>query len=456
MNSLITNNKFLRYINSKIPPIYRRHYSYYEKTLDLISKAEQSGDEFIKEFQLNKINDLLNIAWQIPGYQKYWKNEDFNKKRLESLAEFTELPVLKKSYIKAHREDFKPNQPTYKTTRTGGSTGSPFQSYEPIYLPRIELAFIHSIWKRFYDNIDLNTKATILRGAKIKGKSNFDPMKGLFLSSYQLTSDSARDFIELIDKHKTPILHAYPSSLIQFVKYLKKLDKYPKHQFSLIALGSEPITKDQKKYLSDFFQAPIAHWYGQGEKVVLAGNRPDDQSLIIEKLYSITELLNTEDKAIETGKEGRIIGTSLWNTTMPLLRYDTGDRGVSGKIWESNINQPENLVAIKGRSHEFLVTKNQSLVPVTALTLSYRRFDEIKRVQFVQSMVGTASILVELMPDSENFDLTPLKELLDDLLHNQVDVDIEVVPKIKPTESGKHVYLIQNLNLSSFKSETPA
>ena len=435
-----------------MPPLLRKHYSYYKQTTELLSK--DFGNKELEKIQLKQLNKALEVAWKIQGYKKFWFSSGFNHSQLSDLGDYKEIPVIDKEYIRNNREDFKPLHSNYRTIKTGGSTGDPFQSYEPIYQQRIEQAFILHIWRRYYAEVNIKTKSTIIRGSKLDQTWKYDPMRGLFLTSYQVTKKTVLDFIELIDRYKTPILHAYPSSLFQFSKYITQLNKYPKHQFKLIALGSEPLAVYQYELFKSVFNAPIVNWYGHGEKVILAGTKPNHNSHFVEKIYGITELLNDRNEAVGVGEVGELVGTSLWNNVMPLIRYKTGDKAVSSKDWGKELKQPEILSKIIGRKHEFLVTKNKTLVPVTALTLSYGKFDEIKRVQFYQDEIGIATLHIELMDPNNYFNSDTLSSLFKELLGDQIDIKLNFISKIEPTISGKHIYLVQKLNMSDFDNDT--
>ena len=450
MNKKIINNTFLRYLNSKVPPPFRRNYSYYKKASNLLN--ENLSKQSIKEIQLRQLNKILEISWQIPGYRNFWKSHNFNKKQLSHLKEYLEIPPIDKEYIRTNRNNFLPLTNSYAITKTGGSTGNPFQCYDPLYMSRIEQAFILHAWRQHYSEIGITTKSTILRGAKVKKNWAYDPMRGLILSSFRLKEEIVLEFVKLIDRYKTPVLHAYPSSLYQFSKYLKKLNCTPKHKFKLIALGSEPLAEYQKNLFKEVFNAPISHWYGHGEKVIFAANKPNTSHHYVEKLYGITELLSSEAYQTPIGEEGELVGTSLWNNCMPLIRYRTGDRAVSSKIWDDEINQPGVLSKIIGRKHEYLVTKKGALLTVTAHTLLYGIFDEIKRVRFEQDTIGTATLHVELMDKNKPFDQSQLGSMFTELMGDDIDIKINIIEEIKPTKTGKHIYINQKLDLTEFQN----
>ncbi len=452
MNKKIINNTFLRFLNSKIPPPFRRNYSYYNEITKLLN--ENLSEKSVKELQLKQLNKVLEVGWRIPGYVSFWESNNFKKKELTHLKEYLEIPPINKEYIRSKRSEFAPVTDSYIITRTGGSTGNPFQCYDPPYMSRIEQAFILDAWRQHYFQINIETKSTILRGAKVKKNWAYDPMRGLILSSFRLKEEIVMEFVKLIDRYKTPVLHAYPSSLYQFSKYLKRLGCFPKHKFKLIALGSEPLTEYQKNLFEEVFEAPISHWYGHGEKVVFAANRPNKSYHFVEKLYGITELLGKDKHQISVNEEGELVGTSLWNTCMPLIRYRTGDRAISSEIWDKDINQPSVLSSIIGRKHEYLVTKKGSLLTVTAHTLLYGMFDEIKRVRFEQNKVGIAILHIELMDKNNHFNLSRLHTLFTELMGDDIEIKLNLVEEIKPTKSGKHIYLDQKLDLGDYQHES--
>jgi phenylacetate-CoA ligase len=451
MKPWITQNKVFRFINSKIPPRYRRHFSYYKSTRRLISRTKNKSVSSVHSFQLDQINKILAIGWQISGYKKYWETAGFQKKKLFSLSEISEIPVITKKYIKEQRDEFQPLDSPIRVTKTGGSTGTPFQVFEPIFQPRIELAFIHDSWSNYHPEVSLKTKATILRGTKIDGKWKHDPMKGLLLSTFQLSEETAHEFASLIDKYKTPILHAYPSSLYQFAKFLKENELNLSHTFSVICLGSEPLLTYQKKLIDEIFKAPVCHWYGQGEKVVFASSIPEKEGFHIYPQYGYTEILNERNEPVKEGEQGKIVGTSFWNTTVPLIRYNTSDLGIV-KTYPKDPDSSFSFVLseISGRSVDFLLTSEETLIPVTALNVTCAQFEEIKRVRFYQKTPGKADLLVELMPGINSFDFQKLTESLKELTQRKIDIDLTIKDHIPPTKSGKHIYLKQELDLSEY------
>ena len=445
----LSNIKLLRYINSKIPPPLRRHYSYYKNTRDLIDSTQKNSTSEVFDFQLSQLNKILKIGWKIEGYKKFWLDNGFSKKEILHLNEAYEIPVISKEIIKQNRAFFNPVDKNYKKTTTGGSTGSPFIIYEPEHQSRIEAAFIHDAWSNFYPEISINTKTTILRGIKINKDWEFDPMRGLILSTFSLKKNSILKFKSLIEKYCTPVLHAYPSSLFLFAKMLK--ENSINHGFKCICLGSEPLYDYQINLIKEVFKSHIVHWYGQGEKVVFASNKPNDYKFHIYPQYGFTEVLTKSRLKQTLGKKGNIIGTSFWNTSMPLIRYDTQDIGVVSKypdISESTYSFV--LDQISGRSQDFILTNLNSIIPVTALNVTCSRFHEINRVRFHQKEPGAVELNIELLPDITTFDTNLLIEELKTLTKNSITFIPKKVDSISPTKNGKHVYLIQELNIKPY------
>ena len=79
-----------------------------------------------------------------------------------------------------------------------------------------------------------------------------------------------------------------------------------------------------RRHVTRSFGAPIQQNYGLNE-VGLVAVRCEAGRYHVHAEHCHAEILDDAGKQVEAGKTGRIIVTSLTNTAMPLLRYDTGD-----------------------------------------------------------------------------------------------------------------------------------
>ena len=71
--------------------------------------------------------------------------------------------------------------------------------------------------------------------------------------------------------------------------------------------------------------ATLIDYYGMAERVVFATECEHHRGLHLNMDFAITEVLNEANEPVPPGSLGWLVGTSLHNIGMPLLRYRSGD-----------------------------------------------------------------------------------------------------------------------------------
>ena len=263
----------LRKLRSFLPEKYSENYRDYKRFRESIREQNSNPDQQWRDFQYHKLKEMIELAWNnIEGYRELWEKAGFNPAKFKAPEDIMLIPAITKHDIRENPDAFiNPHIKSRFLHKSGGSTGTPFQFYEPMNARVIEKAFMHEIWSRFYPGISLKTRSTIIRGKIIKDNISWDPMLGLVLSTFKMNNDIAGEFLSAIEKYKTPLLHAYPAALYFFARMIKKNNWKIKHRFEAIMLGSEKLYEFQRELLLEVFDTKICHWYGQAEQVVLAG-----------------------------------------------------------------------------------------------------------------------------------------------------------------------------------------
>ncbi|MCK4746377.1 MAG: phenylacetate--CoA ligase family protein, partial [Bacteroidales bacterium] len=339
---------------------------------------------------------MIRLCWEkIEGYRKHWESAGFHPDHFRSLDDITRIPVITKDIIRQRPASFtNPHKIPRVLHTTGVSTGMPFQFYEPSNAGIIEKAFMHELWSGFYSKISLKTRSTIIRGKIIKGNIHFDPMLGLILSTYKITPDIVRAYLKAIEKYKTPLLHAYPSSLYFMARIMKEHGLKINHAFKAVMLGSEKLYDFQRETIMEVFNAPVCHWYGLAEKVVFAGNQPGDNLFHIQALYGYAEILREDGMPVRYGESGEIVGTGYWNTVTPFIRYKTMDRAETGTTVSSSAGSGQAVLrSIQGRMQDVVVSRSGAFLSLVTLANVVAQFDEIERFRFLQEEPGRLRFL---------------------------------------------------------------
>ena len=258
-------------------------------------------------------------------------------------------------------------------------------------------------------------------------------------------------YIEQIKKFKPKFLHVYPSVLTILAKFMKRNKIKSFSSIKAILVSSENIYPWQTKLFEEVFQCKVFSFYGLTEMVALAGACERSYDYHIFPEYSYVELIGKDGKQVtEEGAIGEIVGTAFDNYAMPLIRYRTGDLAVYTKqrcICGRNYPLLKN---IEGRLQELIVTKNNSLVTLTAFLFAqrFKAFENIENIQLYQQEKG--KIIVKIVK-GQKYTIKDEEEIKTKMLRvvdGQLDISFEYVNEIPKTERGKHKFLIQKLPIN--------
>ena len=295
------------------------------------------------------------------------------------------FPYLSKEDVMAQQRDFldcrlDPSRLMYATS--GGSSGQGIGMWRSKQLADIEKAFFTHEWGKLGFSFD---KARILRiGADARRLAHEAPLRvlgnRLMLSPYHVHETHKAAIVDAIGRFRPDYVHGYPSSVTALADLLQPGELGV--QVKAVLLASEPATAAQLGAIRRVFRAPVSLNYGLSERTNLAFLNVDDQGTsdyLFQQLYGWNE--NRMD-----GERLEIVGTSLWNDVMPLIRYRTGDYGLIGA--------DGHCPAIDGRGHEFLVDRAGQRIPGLAIVIDELTWDFVRLYQVRQARAGAITLAV--------------------------------------------------------------
>jgi phenylacetate-CoA ligase len=292
------------------------------------------------------------------------------------------FPYLTKDQVMAQQRDFldcriDPRTLLYATS--GGSSGQGIGMWRSKRLADIEKAFFTHEWGRFGFSFD---KARILRiGADARRLAHEAPARvvgnRLMLSPYHVTQQHRAAILDAIVRFRPACLHAYPSSAAALAELLGA--DAAAAPIDAVLLASEPATPAQLAAIRTVFRCPVSLNYGLSERTNLAfADCADDGA----GAYRFQPLYGWS----ENRSDGEIVGTSLWNDVMPLIRYRTGDYGI--------IDADGRCAAIEGRSQEFLVDRSGHRIPGLAIVIDEATWDFVRLYQVRQRRPGEITLAI--------------------------------------------------------------
>jgi phenylacetate-CoA ligase len=134
---------------------------------------------------------------------------------------------------------------------------------------------------------------------------------------------------------------------------------------------------------------------------------------------------------------------------MPFIRYKTEAIAIYTHEKCKCGRNYEILKKIEGRQTERVITKSGAKVALTAIIFSqhFQAFKKIERMQLVQKHIGEVTVrVIEKAPLNE-LDKQEIISKIRNATKDELEVDIQLVHNIELTGSGKHKFLIQNLDV---------
>jgi len=446
----------IKYVYGLLPPRIRYGRVFWE-TYNFLQESQWWSREKLEEYQMQQLSRLLHHAYEnVPYYRRIFDEWGIKPKDIQDFGDMRKLPFLTKDLVRENLQELVArNYPKSKLqyVTTGGSTGTPLGFYQERVISDLrEWAFMLIQWERV--GFKMGDRCVILRGNVVthayKGKLwEYDPInRYLILSSYHMNDVTLPEYVTRIRQFKPDFIQAYPSAITILAMYMKANNIEPFKTVKAILCGSENLYQWQRELLEEVFQCRVYSWYGQTEKVALAGECEKSSFYHIFPEYGFVEIIGKDGQPAANGELGEIVATGFNNYACPLIRYRTGDLAVvAADTCRCGRNYPL-IERVEGRVQEFLVAKDGSLVPLAPALFSIHdaKWSMVKKVQFVQEEIGKVTIRVVKDRASAESDVKSyLLGVLSKRLEGRCELSIEFVEDIPLTQSGKHRYLEQHL-----------
>lgn len=420
------------------------------RELKLLSKFHSDNVKIDFLFYRNKkLSKILNYAQtNCSYYSNLFKEFGINA---DNLKNFENLPLLDKIIIKNNKNKLissKINQLPHYIMNTGGSTGEPLEFPATLHTATQHQAFLYKIigYKKG-DIIAAFDGTSIPENLRAKNifwsKKNYRdiPYGRISYSSLYLTKETIYHYVNNIISLKPSFLRGYPSFISQLASFIIENDIKIQFKIKGVELTAEIATDEQVNLIKNAFNTKVFFQYGHSEVSVFGYTLDNSYEYFCSPFYGFTEVLNSEGKHVKIGEEGEIVVTGFNNIALPFIRYKTGDIA----IFNGDINGIVRLKKILGRTQDYIYSKNNDRVSLTALVFGchYHAFANIIKWQIVQNMPGHIDIHIIKGNDFRDKDE---KEIRDNFLNTcGIETNFIYVDSIQLTGRGKSKFLIQNI-----------
>lgn len=381
---------------------------------------------------------LLDLAAEhVPGYRGLIPDGDDPFERLAA------LPPLHRQRVREREGEFVDSRLSKRRLfidKTSGSTGTSLT----IYWDRPSLQHLMAAFEarvRHAVMVNKDTPRAMLGGrAVVKGDTTAPPFwrynrywKQLYLSSYHVSNANAPGYIDAIRRHESVWLTGYGSAIAALAEaaMAQGVDPLP---LRCVVVSGDTLQPGMRASIEAFFQCRCYDSYGQVEGVAMAMECGHGKLHVVPEV-GIVEILREDGTTAAPGEVGELVGTTLCNTAMPLLRYRTGDEAAMAVDQNCECGADTPIIeSLEGRTDDYLVTLDGRRIG--RLSTAMKRSPSIHSAQLRQLRPGHARLLVRPTATYKPEDAEAVKA---DILERigRFEIDIVEVDEIPTTPKGK-------------------
>lgn len=415
-------------------------------------RSERWSPEQLREWQDRRVREIVRTAYAtVPFYRERYEQAGVHPDYIRGVDDLVKLPVVTKEDIRAAGEDMQNVSLRGKLVHghTSGTTGSPLSLW---YDKGTCTTNAVADWrqKRWAGMTTSDWCGVFLGRVVVPPTQRGAPYwranhvhKQLWFSSFHMTDETLDAYVSELKRRRIQFIEGYPSTMYILARHLVRRGETL--QLRGVFTSSETLHEAQRETMQAAFSCPVHDFYGMAERVIFAGEceMHDGKHLFDE--YGVTEVLDDAGNRVPDGERGWLVGTSLWNVGMPLIRYRTSD--ISAKLG-GQCACGRTLGRISGvttKAEDIVLTPDGRFISPSILTHPFKPFDQLLKSQVIQESID--QLRVKLVPSTEFTDehqqqlVAGLRERLGDGMR----IDVEIVPDLPPEKSGKFRWVISRV-----------
>jgi phenylacetate-CoA ligase len=406
----------------------------------------------IEALQLQRLRALLlHASEHVPYYRQLYARIDFDASRVKDLRDLRCLPILCKTDINDHRDEFfSETSRGLQRFNTGGSSGEPLI----FYLGKERISHdVAAKWRatRWW-GVDIGDREAVMWGSPIelqaqdRWRARRDRlMRSDLLPAFDLSAKRLDEYLARLRRQRPAMLFGYPSVMCLLVQHARlrnlALDKLG---VQVIFVTAERLYDEQRSLLTAAFAAPVANGYGGRDSGFLAHECPEG-GMHITAEDVVIEILDPQGNAVAPGQSGAIVVTHLASSDFPFIRYATGDIGaLDPQACRCGRGLPL-LKRVEGRVTDFVVARDGTVMHGLALIYILRDLPQVRAFKIIQESLDCTRVLVvsvEGLPPALHVSIVTQFRAR---LGASVEILIEEVTAIPAEASGKHRYVVSKV-----------
>jgi phenylacetate-CoA ligase len=430
------------WLKATISRFLRRGPLFYRLLAELQANETKNSEKLwaMQEQRLQQI--VTHAAKHVPFYRDLFAQLGVEPTAIGTLQDLSLLPLIDKWDVQGRETQFVSQTYGFKIqAHSGGTTGTPMR----VYRDRFSIVYEHANhWRQWlWTGFTFGDRRATLRGGLIvpteQQKPPFwryvAPEKQLRMSIFHLSNICIPDYLKELRRFQPHAMEGYPSALYRLARYMEQHNEQP-ILVKAVFTSSEKLFDHQRVCLEAQF-GPVFDTYGNTERVAYIAQCEHGRYHIASD-YSVTEFLPRDNGLHE------VVGTTLHNKVMPLLRYATGDLVKLSDVTCLCGRTFPLAEEIYGRHDDYIITPTGRWVgrigPV------FYNSQNVTEGQIIQESLDHVRVRLVTTPAFTSNDERILCANLISFLGPEIQITVEKTPEIKRTGNGKYKLVISKVN----------
>lgn len=407
-----------------------------------------------------RLTDIVNHAYHtVPMYRELIPQLYITEENIHN--EFYKLPLIHKSMIQRQTQDAISEQYScipfhadIMLERTSGSTG---KYLKVAWQKKDEIMAGMELWKKRYEYYGITPRdrycyfytTTYARNKLVKSQQEVREIhnRSLGFCKLGLTDERLGEICEKMFAFQPVWLALQPSMALILADFVRRSGKRWTNNLRCVEVSGEMLMESTRHYLEETFECPVYNLYGTTEVKGIALDFEGNGFRVLNSNVYV-EIIRADGE--KEGSFGDIYVTSLNNSVMPFIRYETGDRG----RFVTNEKGEQILELERCRSTELITLKDGKKIPPYIFINPIEHINEkigsiITQFQIVQKEMNLFLVRLALKENYMGWEQTMKEEFIRYLGEKQLseaEFIFEFSPNTLPVnERGKLPYFVSEI-----------
>lgn len=335
-----------------------------------LNQSQWYSKDELQEYENRRLQEIISHAYvNVPYYRKLFNERGLSPSDITCADDLQKLPYLTKEIIRQNFDDLQvkdvqPYKP--KLIQTSGTSGSPLRFYHDKTANVLEFCYYWRYWSwagyKLGDRFADFSIHHFLKHGSEKLFHHKGLTKQLFLNPMLLSMDNITDFRKVLKRYPANFIKTTPTVLHTFALLLEKAG-ISDIRFKAAFTTGEKVQEYQRKQVRRVLGCEIHDSYAHMERT-MAVCQCTEGSYHINSDYGVLQTEVRHDLSDTADTVAEVVGTSLHNFIMPLIRYKTNDL-VTLDDTEKSCACGRHFPRIKeihGRSQDIIITPDKRFI----------------------------------------------------------------------------------------------